>query len=188
MLYLVLGILGFVLMLGFDLASLKKLITLKYVLLTVSMSLIAYSGYKLAFYDFHFTVYNVFRYVSLPLSLVFFGLLIFSVFIEVGVNTYQKVAEPRLITKGTYSMVRHPGVVWLFFTIFFASMYFTSVYLLVAAFVWTIVNTFYTLVQEKMIFTKIFKDYTMYQQTTPMVIPNVTSIKKFLNTESWRKE
>jgi len=188
MLYLFLGILGFVAMLGFDLASMKKVISLKYILLTTSMLLIVYSGYNLAFYDFHFTVDNVFRYVSLPLSIVFFGLLIFSVFIEVGVNTYQKTAEPRLVTNGTYSMVRHPGVVWLFFTIFFASMYFTSVYLLIAAFLWTIVNTIYTLIQEKLIFTKIFKDYKTYQQTTPMVIPNVTSMKKFLNTESWRKE
>lgn len=188
MIYLILGVFGFVGMLIFDVMSMKNLPVLKYVFLFLGVGLLFFSTYQLCVVEQFFMVDTIMRYVSLLLSLVFVALLVYSVFIEVGANTYQSTAEPKLITNGTYSLVRHPGVIWLFFALMFASFYFESFHLLVASVVWTIVNATYTWIQEKLIFNRIFKDYDNYTQTTPMIIPNFNSMKKFLNTNNWRKE
>ena len=116
------------------------------------------------------------------------ALLIYSVFIEVGGNTYKKFAEPQLVTDGTYSLVRHPGVIWLFLAYFFLAIFNENSYLLVTAITWTFANTIYVIIQEKYVLVRLFPNYDEYIKTTPMVIPNYISMKKFITTKNWRKE
>lgn len=188
MLYIFIGVFGFVSLLTFDFMSLKNRIFLKYFFAFFGLGLILYSSFNLINFQGDLIVYPIFRIVSLLFAMVFMALLIYSVFIEVGGNTYKKFAEPQLVTNGTYSLVRHPGVIWLFLAYFFLAMYSENSALLLTAFIWTFVNTIYVVVQEKLILVHIFPAYHEYVKTTPMVIPNYYSLKKFFRSRNWRKE
>ncbi len=187
MTYIILGIFGFVFLLIFDILSMKEHVVGKYFFGLMGVSLIVASTIKICGLGNTPQITEAYKFISLVLAIVFLALLVYSVFIEVGGNTYQKAAAPELVTNGTYSLVRHPGVIWLFLTYFFAAIFFGNSYLLHTAFIWTLVNTIYIVLQEKYVLTRLFKNYGEYIKATPMVIPNFTSIKKFVMTENWRK-
>lgn len=186
--YTMLGILGFVSFLMFDLLSLHERVLGKYVFLLVGLGLIGYSSVHLQHTGATFVVPMPIRWLSLGLALGFFALLVYSVFIEVGLQSYETQAKHRLVTNGTYSLVRHPGVIWLFFAYGFAALYFTNYWLLVTAFVWTIVNTGYIVLQERLILRKLFHNYDTYIASTPMIIPSVRSMRRFITPHNWRNK
>lgn len=188
MLFTVVGIFGFLGFLLFDLFSLNKMVTWKYVAISVGLFLIVLSTVLIVRYPSTMIVPLPLRVVGLILAVLFTALLIYSVFVEVGLSTYRRFSESNLVTSGTYSLVRHPGVIWLFLAYFFASLYFANEYLLITAFVWTFVNTVYIMIQEELILVKLFQDYEQYRRTTPMIIPNLTSIRRFIESYNWRKE
>ena len=187
MIYILVGSIGFVFMLVFDLLSMKNNILGKYLFAFLGLGLIVYSTISIVNMSRYVFVLDLLTVISIVLSSIFALLLVYSVFIEVGVNTYQKNAEPQLVTNGTYSLARHPGVIWLFLTLFFSAAFLKNGYLLIAAIIWTITNIVYIIIQERLIFTKIFIDYDEYIKQTPMIIPNITSIKRFITTKNWRK-
>jgi protein-S-isoprenylcysteine O-methyltransferase Ste14 len=187
MVYIITGLVGFVFFLIFDLLSLKNRIVSKYIFALTGLTLVIYSTVKIIELPSDTVVSNSAQIISLALAIIFFGLLIYSVFIEVGVKTYRKIAEHSLVTNGTYSLVRHPGVIWLFLTYFFGSMYFENSYLVVTAIIWTIVNTIYIALQEKLVLKKLFNNYGEYIKATPMIIPNITSFRRFITIQNWRK-
>ena len=188
MLYIIIGVFGFISLLIFDFLSLKNHIFLKYFFAFLGMSLIVFSTVSLVGYNNDLVINSFVRGLSLLFAVSFMALLIYSVFIEVGGNTYQKIAEPRLVTNGTYSLVRHPGVIWLFLAYLFLALYNQNSYIILSAVIWTVVNTVYVIAQEKFILCKLFPNYNEYVKTTPMVIPNIYSLKKFITTQNWRKE
>ena len=153
----------------------------------LGLGLIIYSTFSLIGFNGDLLMNSFVRGFSLLFAVVFMALLIYSVFIEVGSNTYQKIAEPSLVTNGTYSLVRHPGVIWLFLACLFLALFNQNAYILLSAFIWTVVNTMYVIIQEKYILVKIFPNYVDYIKTTPMVIPNYYSLKKFITIQNWRK-
>ena len=161
---------------------------MKYSFIMLGIGSIGYSTVELVQLPSSFEAPEAVRYVSLGLAVLFFVLLVYSVFIEVGLKTYQKVAQHQLVTDGTYSLVRHPGVIWLFLTYLFMAMFFMSQELFITAFAWTIANTMYIIIQERVVLKKIFHEYDSYILTTPMIIPNMQSLRKFMTTTIWRKE
>lgn len=187
MIYVILGALGFVFLMLFDYSSMKNHITRKYVFGLLGIGLLTSNTLFIILEPTTISFSYVEKYSSLVLAIIFLALLIYSVFIEVGSNTYEKMAKPELITTGTYKLVRHPGVIWFFFTYLFASFYFENSLLFIAAIVWGLFNTIYTYFQEKLILVRIFDNYNDYIGTTPMFIPNITSFKKFMASENWRK-
>ncbi len=187
MLYIVIGVFGFISLLIFDFLSMRDHIFLKYFFGFLGLGLIAYSTVSLVGLNGNLLINEIVRGLSLLFAVVFMALLIYSVFIEVGGNTYQKIAEPVLVTNGTYSLVRHPGVIWLFLAYLFLALFNQNSYILISAFIWTVVNTVYVVAQEKFILRNIFPNYEEYVKTTPMVIPNIYSLKKFITTKNWRK-
>lgn len=126
---------------------------------------------------------NSFIYLPIILIMIIFfmGVLMYSIVIEVGVKTYQADPEHRLVTTGTYALVRHPGVIWLLIIFLLTALYYANLYLLAAGLVWTAINICYVIIQEKMILEKIFTEYNRYKKETPMIIPSFKSIIKFKN-------
>jgi len=188
MIYIIIGIIGFVSFLVFDFMSLKQRAVLKYAFIIVGTGLILWSTVELVQSPIQYALPIVPRIIALILAVIFFALLIYSVFIEVGIKTYKRVAKHELVTDGTYSLVRHPGVIWLFLAYFFLAVFNASNELLWTAFVWTLANTLYIIIQERFILKKLFSEYENYTLTTPMVIPNLKSLRKFITATNWRKE
>jgi len=167
--------------------TVKKLHALRYAFALLGMALIAFSTIRIIAYPSDLELSTINRTIGLMFGLFFAAMTVYSVVIEVRLS-YQRNKKLRLITNGTYSLVRHPGVIWLFLAYFFASMFLQNSHLLISAFIWTFVNTLYIMIQERLILRKLFVDYESYIQTTPMLIPNYSSIKRFLTVQNWRRE
>jgi len=111
-------------------------------------------------------------------------LLIYSLFIEIPFqSTYSKKGVGnKLITTGTYALVRHPGVLWLALLYISLALIFPSPILFLAASVWLIMDIIWVAVEDRVFFPKMFLDYQEYQQKTPFLIPTKQSISSCLKT------
>lgn len=187
MIYLGLGILGFIMLFLFDICSLCEKSVIKYFFGFSGFSLIVISSIFLVQLNSNIIFSYSLRIVSLSLAILFLLLLIYSVFIEVGKATYQYKNENMLVTTGTYALSRHPGVLWFLFVYLFGAIYFQNSFVLYAGLIWTMVNIIYVYIQERFIFSKLFDNYGSYIQTTPMILPSYQSIEKCFTTLNWRK-
>ncbi len=187
-LYLVIGIIGFALLLVFDLLSLHNKNYSKYFFGICGFLMIFVSSVMIIInYSNFLKIDSIFRYIGLGVAIVSLALLIYSVFIEVGRKTYQVENEHALVTSGTYALTRHPGVLWMLLLYVFGAIFFQNLLAIYAALIWTFVNIIYVSIQERFIFHKIFDNYDKYRESTPMILPNFESIEKFITTKNWRR-
>ena len=179
MIFIISGIFSFVFMAIYDYYGNKEKINIKRIfivltLLTFIFSFIGviYTGNKLE-YSYSLNV------VGFVFSTFFGFLLIYSLFLELPLKgTYiSKEKVKTAYTKGTYALSRHPGVLWLF--LFMLSVFLSSgkINMLIYSFIWTAVNFLYVIWQEKYIFTDQFENYKDYQKSTPIIIPDLKSIR-----------
>lgn len=176
---IILGVIGFVFMLGSDLCALYNHNKGKYFLAFFGVLFIFVSSIVILFDGNTYAISNVWRFASGFFTLVFFSLLFYSVVIEVNKKRDEK---EKLLTTGTYALSRHPGVLWFMLYYVFGSILFASTEILIAGLIWSFVNVIYVLLQEKLIFHKLFKNYGMYVKTTPMLLPTSNSFKKCITT------
>ena len=176
----ILGISAFVFMFVFDILSMNHKKKSKYIFMISGPALLIIGSILIVRRETAFLLPTSLRIFFGAMAILFLLLLIYSVVIEVGKNTYQYNNKPQLITDGTYALSRHPGVLWMFGL--YSALAFTLAHteLLIAAFVFTTVNCMYVYIQEKIIFTHIFNDYKSYQEDTPFILPNIKSIKAFI--------
>ena len=135
-------------------------------------------GLLLADHD-RFTIAIAPRGLGVVLSAVFLFLLIFSVLLEIPFSTtYRGQGPRRLITSGTYSLVRHPGFLWLAF-LHLSLVLASGSKLLLAAFpFWTIMNGILVTLEDRVFFPAIFGDqYRDYRRQVPFLIPTPTSLR-----------
>ncbi len=123
-------------------------------------------------------------FVGWPLLLASTVLLVNSLFIEIPfAATYARPGVgDRLITTGTYALVRHPGVLW--FALWMLAWVLVSRVrlMLVAAVTWSLLNILYVWLQEKLLFWRMFLGYAAYQKETPMLVPTLRSLRQCLRT------
>lgn len=175
-----LGILGFLFLFGFDILSMKHKRTGKYIMMILGITSIVMGSIFITQRDTTMILPTSINILFGVMTVLFLMLLVYSVVIEVGDNTYQYHNIPKLVTTGTYSLSRHPGVLWLFGVYFGLAMTFESTGLLIASVVFTVTNIAYVYAQEQLIFVHIFKEYPQYQNSTPFILPSVSSIKTFI--------
>lgn len=175
-----LGILGFICLLMFDLLSMNHKKIGKYLFMVLGVTSMIFGSILIAQSNTRFMLPTSLRVFFGAMTILFLLLLFYSVVIEVGKNTYQYHQVPKLITNGTYALSRHPGVLWLFGFYLSLGLALTNQGLLLAAVIFTFVNTIYVYVQEKFIFVHIFDHYQKYQTHTPFIIPNYQSLKAFI--------
>jgi len=188
MISIVIGIFGFIFLLLFDLCLLLKKSTLKYIFGISGLFLIFGSTVSILSLSSELNIYLPLRIFFGVLMLLFLILLIYSVFLEVGIESYSYENKNTLVTTGTYTLSRHPGVLWFLLLFVSAFLVFQNYYLLYAGLIWTAANIIYVYFQEKFIFKKLFIDYSNYIQTTPMLIPTYESIGRFMTSKNWRKK
>ncbi|NLL92485.1 MAG: hypothetical protein GX222_08785 [Ruminococcaceae bacterium] len=115
------------------------------------------------------------------LGVVFFSLLIYSLFIAIPVvDSYTKPGLKRPVyTQGVYALCRHPGVLW--FTGLCFCLYAVFGFPLYAAISYSIFNGFLVLFEDKVVFPKVLSGYSDYSSTTPFLIPNRESISSCIS-------
>jgi protein-S-isoprenylcysteine O-methyltransferase Ste14 len=121
------------------------------------------------------------RSISIVLAVAFLLLLVTSLFLEIPGQKGD--GGKGLVTTGTYALVRHPGVIWLFFFLLCLSVVSDSLVLLAATPLWTAIDLLYVVVQDRLIFPRLFGDsYRDYRRVTPFIIPTARSIRLCLET------
>ncbi len=189
--YILFGIAGFLVAYLFDLVSLRKTPYAKQAIELIAIGLVVYA---------HIMVCARGDTLMLPASFpcagwTLFGLaslaLIYSLFVEIPFRrTY--VAEgvgDKLVTSGTYALVRHPGVLW--YTLLLISLILISKHrlALLAAPIWLLMDVLHVWIQDRFFFPRMFPDYSRYQRETPMLVPNRASLSRCLATfaGSWKR-
>jgi protein-S-isoprenylcysteine O-methyltransferase Ste14 len=189
MIYIVVGIICFLFAYIFDWASLKQFWKLRPFAGILTVALIGYATIMVCITPAKLDL----PLFVLPLGIVILtiaaSLLIYSLFIEIPFRaTYTEGGKSnQLVTSGTYALVRHPGVLWLILFYLALTLLFPSVTIIVAAIAWLIMDIIYVVLQDKIVFPRLFPDYKSYQKLTPFLIPNRYSIVACLKSVRLRK-
>jgi protein-S-isoprenylcysteine O-methyltransferase Ste14 len=184
MVYIAIGVLGFAAAFAFDWASLKHVRIFKQLAGLVSLSLLIYATIMVCHNPIKLELPVFARIIGACLLAIFLCLLIYSLFIELPFRgTYTKQgAGGKLISTGTYALVRHPGVIWLAFVFLALALLYPSPTLFLALVIWLAINVIYVTVQDKYFFPKMFPHYQEYQKQTPFLIPTKQSFFACLKT------
>jgi len=121
-------------------------------------------------------------------------LLFYSVVLEIPLIQRRQARKegphtgPILVTTGTYALSRHPGFLWLLLFALgqiilwnhMAGLYFFAW--------WLLLDLVVILIQDRVLFPRIFPSFAQYQATTPLLLPTSTSIKRALapHTGEWQ--
>lgn len=178
------GVFAFLVAYLFDWASLKGLPGGKQVLIAVVLALHGYALYAAVWAVERFTLPTALTWlgwVLLPLSAF---LLIYSWIIELPAsNTYvQSGVGDRLVTRGTWAMTRHPGVLWYSMGLIALLLVSRSTVLLFCVPVWIGMDVLHVIIEERYFFPRMFPGYEQYRQQTPMLIPTRKSIGLCIKT------
>ncbi len=182
MIYLAIGVFGFIVIHLCGIVSLKRIPGAKPCAWIVGGGLV---GYALAGLSLESNT------LLLPMWLTWLGsgllsisllLLVYSLFINPPFRkTYIATGiGDKLITTGLYALVRHPGVIW--FVLFMLSLILVSKssLLLIAAPIFILLVILLVIVQDNFFFTRMFDGYKSYQRETPILLPNRKSVNAFI--------
>jgi len=182
--YILIGICGFLAAYAFDWASLRNLRLMKQLIGLLAICLSAYATIMVCVIPVKFHP----PFFTLPLGVgllvISLCLLVYSLFIEIPFHsTYaEKGVGNKLITTGTYALVRHPGVIWLALVYLSLALLFPSTTLFLAVTVWLIMDIIIVTLQDKLLFPKMFPAYPEYKRETPFLIPTKESMSACLRT------
>lgn len=175
MLYVIIGAVGFLVVGLYDVAQIrgregvaKALSSIGYLCITASAVLLMVSARLPNATVGHFLVDGV------P-ALVFFLLLIYSVFVEIPLALRRKALvrahERTVVSVGFYGKVRHPGFIW--FTLLWVSiafLYRDSVVTIVGS-ILVALDFVLVLMEDIYFFPRIFRGYDEYKKEVPFLIP-----------------
>ncbi len=185
MIYVGIGILGFIIIHLFDLVSLKKVpFGLKPITWTAGFAILIFSLIKLCLQSNTLSIPAPLIWLGWTLLAVSLMMISLALFINLPFRkTYVNAGVgDKLVKTGLYALVRHPGVYWVT-SFFFSLVLISKSYLmLIAAPIFVILNTALVIVQDKYFFLKMFEGYDKYQQETPMLVPNRRSVTAFINS------
>ena len=184
MLYIIIGAVGFVVVHIFDLVALKRIPRLKPVIWCIGSALLIYSLVMICRYPVKIELPAWSAWLGWGMLAVSATLLIHSLFISLPFRkTYVDTGVgDKLVRTGLYALVRHPGILW--FPLFMLSLIpiSRSSLLLIAAPIFIALDIVLVVIQDKLIFGRMFSGYERYRKETPMLLPNRKSFGAFLRS------
>lgn len=186
MIYIGVGILGFLILRIFDIFCLKKVPLVKPITWVLGCMVLIYSLVMLSLSPdkLPLPAWSVWLgWVLLPPSTF---LLIYALFINLPLRqTYiESGVGEKLVVTGLYALVRHPGVYP--FTIVMLSLILVSrsQMVLIAAPVFVVVDILLVAIQDRLFFGRMFPGYSRYRQETPMLVPSKKSINTYVKKKT----
>lgn len=184
MLYIIIGAIGFVVVHLFDLVALKRIPRLKPVIWCIGSGLLIYSLVMICRYPVKIVLPAWSTWLGWGMLAVSASLLIHSLFISLPFRkTYVDTGVgDKLVKTGLYALVRHPGIMW--FPLFMLSLIpiSRSSLLLIAAPTFIALDIVLVVIQDRLIFGRMFHGYDSYRRETPMLLPNRKSLGAFLRS------
>ncbi len=188
MIYIAIGVLGFLVIHLFDIVSLKKLAGAKPFTWIMGSGLLAYSLLVVCFAPDKLPLPIWSTWLGWGLFSISLALLIYSLFINLPFRkTYIATGVgDKLIKTGLYALVRHPGVYWFVLVLLSLMLVSKSSLLFIAAPIFILLDILLVVIQDKFFFGRMFDGYDSYRQETPMLVPNRQSINAFINSLNQR--
>jgi protein-S-isoprenylcysteine O-methyltransferase Ste14 len=182
--YIVLGVLGFLAIHLLDIVSIKRIPLAKPLTMLVGNGLLVFSIIRLCLSPDKLALpawSSWLGWVLLPISLF---LIIYSLFIKLpfGKSYVTTGVGDRLITSGLYALVRHPWVHGLVLLLVALVLVSQSRLMLIAAPIWVLLDIGLVAIQDRFFLGRMFADYDNYRRRTPMLIPNRRSLSAFINS------
>jgi len=112
-------------------------------------------------------------------SLVFGSLTLYAV---LSVSFMGGGSEKNVYTGKLYALCRHPG--FLFFVPLYICLWLSAGFPLYAAAVYCGLNLMLILFEDMFVFPAFLQGYNEYKQTTPFIIPGITTIRRLLSYNS----
>lgn len=140
------------------------------VFVTIKLSVTAYEG------DFPvaFPAVAVFYF----LAAVNLGMLVYTLFFAVPFQeAYVEGSKQTICKEGVYALCRHPGVLFLAGAYLFLGLALGRPMMILAGFIFTVLNLIYIWIQDTYIFPVLFDGYEEYKTETPYLLPTLTSIQ-----------
>ncbi len=185
MIGIALGATSFLVVFWVDAASLKGMGHLKPILWLASIALFA-SGLLLSLNDpDRLPIPAPLVVVGWVLSILFAMLTVYSLFVEIPfLSAYVRKGRPsKVVSRGTYALCRHPGVLWLSGFLLALVLAHGSLWLLLAVPVWIGLDILYVVLQERLFFVRMFgAEYLAYQRSVPMLLPTARSVRECART------
>jgi protein-S-isoprenylcysteine O-methyltransferase Ste14 len=178
------GILAFALDSLFDWVSVRGVAKVKPVIALIFWGLHGFAFFVALWQveKFEFpTALSILGWIALP---IFVYLLVYSLILELPMRETYSVAgvSGRLVKTGTYALTRHPGAIWYVLGMISLLLASRSVVLLALVPVWSILEILHVIVQDRLVFVKMFPEYSQYQRETPMLIPTRRSLAACIKT------
>ena len=185
-----LGAIAFLILCGFDLASLAGSTILKRVVLFASSALFLVAFVRVLRHTADLPIPAWCVPLGWFFSILGGVLLVYSLALEIPFqHTYIEAgAQNELATSGTYALTRHPGVLWMALLLIGLVLANGSHAMLVAAVIWLLIDILYAWLQDRVFFPRQFPDYRQYQCRTPMLLPDLASLRRCWRTLPWRDE
>lgn len=180
MIYILLGIAGFVFCCVFDLNKtywnyrfLNLSFTLGSILLVFSTFMCILQA-DLPTLLTKFGIYHLLILICLTFSIM---AEIYALFFALPFQTtYMENTTASIVTKGWYAACRHPGFWTLAFVYLFLWLLFGDTLLFYAFVIYTLCNLLYILIQDTYIFPKYIQGYDEYKKTVPFLVPTKVSL------------
>ena len=197
-LVIVLGTVGFGATIAYDLLQLKhtkRFLPLVAIIGAIGVAFSTFALYLLVPVPNQPTIFSV---ACIVLAIVSFLLLVWSVVFEIpfllrrgSSGAPPEGAEPgrrvpdlaesrprRVLDRGTYSLTRHPGLLWYFSLVLFSALLFRHpIVIALGAYLFAL-DLVVVLVEDFVIFPKLFVDYERYKTEVPMLIPRFTGRRR----------
>jgi protein-S-isoprenylcysteine O-methyltransferase Ste14 len=189
MLYIIIGAVGFTVVHIFDLVALKKVPRLKPVIWSVGSGILIYALVMICLSPEKLVVPAWLTGVGWGVLVLSASLLIHALFISLPFRkTYiDRGVGDKLVDRGVYALVRHPGVIWFTLLMLALIPVARSRLLLIAAPVFIALDIVLVIIQDKFLFGRMFPGYGAYRQETPMLLPSRRSVNIFLRFLRWVK-
>ncbi len=182
--YIVLGCIGFGFLYIFDFNKVKKIHWVFNTFFAIGVLLIAIASIALFIIPIQmFSLGSLLSGVFYALAILAAVQMFYSLFGALPFkSTYVSAKANQTIDTGMYALCRHPGV-WGFFLMYLALFLATgNMLLLMACVIWTIMDVIHVWIQDKYFFPKTLLGYSNYQQTTPFLLFNPSSIRRCIQT------
>jgi protein-S-isoprenylcysteine O-methyltransferase Ste14 len=150
----------------FDLAALQRIRYLKQIIGLTAALLFGYALIMVARHPDKLPLPAWLSSAGWPFLIISGLLLIYSLFLEIPFRqTYAAAGVgDKLVTTGTYALVRHPGVLWLALLLLALVLVSRSRLLLLAAPLWIFLDVLYVWIQERSFLGRIFPGYGQYKE------------------------
>lgn len=182
--YISIGLAGFLLIFLTDFGSIIKISLVKPLLWSFGILALGFSIVQIIHTSSRIALtqwLTVPGWILLVLSLVS---ILYILFINLPFrNTYlNSKTEQLLVTTGLYGLVRHPGLYPFVGTMTGLVMVFPSYNMFMAAIIFTGADLALIVFQDRIVFPRMFNDYSEYKKEVPMIFPDIRVLAKKLGS------